>query len=87
MHMIKLSSNLVNETLFLQPAFRYVLPDREHLTNLMDQMMNQFYVVGRTWIIKQVNTEQVLIAYQYFDGHLFCLGKSNGSKYSNQSTT
>ncbi len=56
--MIKLTSNLVNETLVLQPAFRYMLPDREHMGQLMDAAVNNFYLVGRTWIAKQVRRDK-----------------------------
>ncbi|CAF3503185.1 unnamed protein product [Rotaria sp. Silwood1] len=54
-HMIKLTSNLINETIILQPSFQHMLPDKEHMGKLMDTAVNNFYSVGRTWIAKQVN--------------------------------
>ncbi|CAF0779991.1 unnamed protein product [Adineta steineri] len=54
-HMIKLTSNLINETIVLQPSFQHMLPDREHMSQLMDTAVNNFYHVGRTWIAKQIN--------------------------------
>ncbi len=55
--MIKLTSNLVNETMVLQPSFRHMLPEKEHMSKLMDTAVNNFYSVGRTWIGKQVRNE------------------------------
>ncbi|CAF1499805.1 unnamed protein product, partial [Rotaria sordida] len=52
-HMIKLTSNLINETIVLQPSFQHMLPDKEHMGKLMDTAVNNFYSVGRTWIGKQ----------------------------------
>lgn len=52
--MIKLTSNLVNETIILQPSFQHMLPDKERMGDLMDTAVNNFYVVGRKWIGKQV---------------------------------
>jgi hypothetical protein len=54
--MIKLTGNLVNETIALQPSFQHLLPDKEHMGKLMDTAVNNFYSAGRTWIAKQVNT-------------------------------
>ena len=55
--MIKLTSNLVNETIVLQPAFQHMLPDKERMGDLMDTAVNNFYVVGRKWIGKQVRKQ------------------------------
>jgi hypothetical protein len=55
--MIKLTSNLINETIVLQPSFQHMLPDKEHMSSLMDTAVNNFYVVGRTWIAKQVRKD------------------------------
>ena len=55
--MIKLTSNLVNETIILQPSFQHMLPDKERMSDLMDTAMNNFYVVGRKWIGKQVRKQ------------------------------
>ncbi|CAF3440966.1 unnamed protein product [Rotaria socialis] len=54
-HMIQLTSNLINETLVLQPSFQHLLPDKEHMSQLMDSAVNNFYFVGRTWIGTQIN--------------------------------
>jgi hypothetical protein len=48
--MIKLTSNLVNETKVLQR----MLPDKEHVSHLMDKVVEKFYVFGRSWITTQV---------------------------------
>ena len=53
--MIKLTGDLVNEAIAHQPAFKHLLPDKEHMGQLMDTAVNNFYSVGRTWITKQVN--------------------------------
>ena len=45
--MIKLTSNLINETIVLQPSFQHMLPDKEHMSNLMDTAVNNFYVSGK----------------------------------------
>lgn len=58
--MIKLTSNLINETIVLQPSFQHMLPDKEHMTQLMDTAVNNFYFVGRTWITKQVSSDASL---------------------------
>lgn len=52
--MIKLTSNLINETIILQPSFQHLLPAKEHMNDLMDIAVNKFYVAGKTWISKQV---------------------------------
>ncbi|CAF0871781.1 unnamed protein product [Rotaria sordida] len=49
-HMIKLTSNLVNETIVLQD----MLPDKEHMSHLMGRALTKLYVFGRNWITKQV---------------------------------
>ncbi|CAF3718103.1 unnamed protein product [Rotaria sp. Silwood1] len=49
-HMIKLTSNLVNETIVLQ----YMLPDKEHMSHLIDKTLNKLYVFGRNWITIQI---------------------------------
>jgi hypothetical protein len=52
--MIKLTSNLVNETIVLQPLVQHMLTDKEHMSKLMDTAVDNFHSVGRTWIAKQV---------------------------------
>ncbi len=52
--MIKLTRNVVNETTALQPSIQYMLPDKEYMTKLMDTAVDNFYSIGKTWIIKQV---------------------------------
>ncbi|CAF3389412.1 unnamed protein product, partial [Rotaria sp. Silwood2] len=49
-HMIKLTSNLVNETQVLQ----HMLPDKEHMSYIMDRGLNKLYIFGRNWITKQI---------------------------------
>jgi hypothetical protein len=61
--MIKLTSNLVNETIALQPAFQDMLPDKEHMGKLMDTAVNNFHSVGRTWIAKQVRIIEVVFLF------------------------
>jgi hypothetical protein len=34
-----------------------MLPEKEHMSKLMDTAVNNFYSVGRTWIGKQVRNE------------------------------
>lgn len=58
--MIQVTSNLINETLVLQPSFQDMLPDKEHMSELMDTAVNNFYSVGRTWITKQVSWKIIL---------------------------
>jgi hypothetical protein len=58
--MIKLTSNLINETIVLQPSVQHMLPDKEHMSNLMDTAVNKFYVVGRSWIAKQVRRDKYI---------------------------
>jgi hypothetical protein len=48
--MIKLTSNFVNETV----VFQHILPDKEHISHLMDTVVKKFYVFGRSWITTQV---------------------------------
>jgi len=48
--MIKLTSGFVNETIVLQ----HILPDKEHMSHLMDTVVNKFYIIGRGWITTQV---------------------------------
>ncbi len=55
--MIKLTSNLINETIVLQPSVQHMLPDKEHMSQMMDTAVNNFYSVGRTYIAKQVRGE------------------------------
>ncbi|CAF1029362.1 unnamed protein product [Adineta steineri] len=49
-HMIKLTSSFINETIVLQ----HILPDKEHMSHLMDTAVNKFYTSGRRWITTQV---------------------------------
>jgi hypothetical protein len=48
--MIKLTSHLVNENIVLQR----MVPDKEHMSHLMDKVLDKFYNFGRTWITTQV---------------------------------
>jgi hypothetical protein len=48
--MIKLTSNFVNETIL----FQNIIPDKEHMSHLMNTIVKKFYVDGRTWITTQV---------------------------------
>lgn len=52
--MIKLSSSLINETIILHPSFQHMLPDKEHMGQLMDTAKENVYSAGKTWIVKQV---------------------------------
>ncbi|CAF0818130.1 unnamed protein product [Adineta ricciae] len=54
-HMVRVTSNLINETITLHQSFQYMLPDKEHVGQLMDSAVNNFYFVGRNWITKQIN--------------------------------
>ncbi|CAF0841216.1 unnamed protein product [Didymodactylos carnosus] len=54
LHMIKLTGNLVNETVVLQPTFQYLLPEKEHMNQLVDTAVNNFYLYGRRFLANQV---------------------------------
>jgi hypothetical protein len=47
--MIELTSNLVNQT----NVFQSILPNKEHMSDLMDTVVKKVYFLGRSWIIKQ----------------------------------
>lgn len=53
--MIKLTGNLVNETITRHPSFQYILPEKERMGDLMDSAVNNLYVAGRSWITKKVS--------------------------------
>ncbi|UJR31955.1 hypothetical protein I4U23_019428 [Adineta vaga] len=53
-HMIKLVSSFINETIVLQ----HILPDKDHVSHLMNTAVNKFYIIGRRWITTQVATIQ-----------------------------
>lgn len=54
--MVKLTGDIVNETLSMNPSFQHMLPQREYMSDLINKTMNNVYSVGRTWIVKQINS-------------------------------
>lgn len=66
--MIKLTSNVVNETLVL----KHILPDKKNVSHLIDTALTKVYVFGRSWILTQVRKTFTKCLPTYFSSLIGC---------------